>query len=263
MKIKEITSAIEESAPLRLQESYDNSGLLVGDADAEVDSALLCVDITEAVLDEALRLGAGLIISHHPVIFHPLRHITGSTYIERVVAKAIVHDIALYACHTNLDSAPDGMSFRLGNLLGLRNVVLLGEPSSVDPGAGLGIVGELPEPTELHDFLRFVKKTLDCETIRYSGGGNPEVRKVAVCTGAGASMTNDARRAGADLFISSEFRYNDFLDAAGLMTIADVGHFESEYCAIDLVFDIITKKIPTFALHKSGESVNPVNYITV
>ncbi len=261
MKIKEIISVIEEAAPLCLQENYDNSGLLVGSADAEVDSALLCVDITEAVLDEALRLGAGLIISHHPIIFHPLKHITGTTYIERVVAKAIINNVALYACHTNLDSAPDGMSRRLGNLLGLRNVVLLGEPSICDPRAGLGVVGELPEAMTLHDFLRFVKKTLNVGAVKYSGVGDPEIRRVAICTGAGASMTGHARRAGADLFVSSEFRYNDFLDAAAGMVIADVGHFESEYCAIDLVYDIITKKIPTFALHKSSESVNPVNYI--
>ncbi len=262
MRIKDITAIIEEAAPLRLQENYDNSGLLVGDEGAEVESALLCVDITEAVLDEALRLGAGLIIAHHPVIFHPLRHITGSTYIERVVAKAIVHNVALYACHTNLDNAPGGMSFRLGNLLGLRNVILLGDPPLCDPGAGYGVVGELPAAVKLLDFLRFVKETLGTGAIRYSSGGDPEIRRVAVCTGAGASLADNARRAGADLFISSEFRYNDFLDAAGGMTIADAGHFESEYCAIDLVYDIITKKIPTFALHKSSESINPVNYIT-
>lgn len=263
MRVKDITSVLEEAAPLSLQEHYDNSGLIVGDADAEIGSALLCVDITEAVLDEALRLGAGLIISHHPIIFHPLKHITGSSYIERVVARAIVHNIALYACHTNLDSAPDGMSFRLGNLLGLRDVILLGKPSQEDTRAGFGVVGELRESVGLHDFLRFVQQTLDVQAIRYSRGGPQEVRRVALCTGAGASMADDARRAGAEIFISSEFRYNDFLDAAGGMTIADVGHFESEYCVINLVYDIITKKMPTFALHKSGESVNPVNYITV
>lgn len=246
---------------MALQESYDNAGLIVGDRDAEVQSALLCVDITEAVLEEAVALGAGLIISHHPVIFHPLRHLTGSTYIERVVAEAIRHGIALYAAHTNLDSAPGGMSHRVGNLLGLENVILLGEKSPLDPQAGFGIVGDAHSEMPVSDYLIHIGNTLDAWVVRYSNPATQTVRRVAVCTGAGASMTADAKRAGADIYISSDFRYNDFLDADRDITIADVGHFESEYCAIELLFDIIRKKLPTFALHKSNNSTNPVNYL--
>ena len=105
MKVKEITAILEEAAPLFLQENYDNSGLLVGDPEAEIDSALICVDATESVVAEAAEVGAGLVLSHHPVIFHPLKRLTGGSYIERTVAEAVRRGIALYACHTNLDSA--------------------------------------------------------------------------------------------------------------------------------------------------------------
>ena len=262
MKIKDIAAALEEAAPLSLQEDFDNSGLLVGDPEAEVRSALLCVDITEAVLEEAVSVGADMVISHHPVIFHPLRHITGSTYIERVVAGAIARGIALYASHTNLDSAPDGMSHRLGNLLGLKNVsIMVPSLSSCRDMAGSGIVGEPGTESGMMEYLSYIKSTLGLKVLRYSSITRQRVTRVALCTGAGGSFMNAAKASGAELYISSDFRYNNFLDADRDMVIADVGHFESEYCAIDLLYDIIRKKFPTFALHKSKMSTNPVNYL--
>ena len=117
-RVKDIAAAIEEVVPLRWQESYDNAGLIVGDPEAEISSALLCVDISEEVVDEAIALGAGMIIAHHPIIFKAIKRLTGSSWVERVVTKAIKHDIALYACHTNLDSAPEvGTSHYLARLL--------------------------------------------------------------------------------------------------------------------------------------------------
>ncbi len=262
MKVKEITAILEEAAPLFLQESYDNSGLLVGDPEAEIDSALICVDATESVVAEAAEVGAGLVLSHHPVIFHPLKRLTGGSYIERTVAEAVRRGIALYACHTNLDSAPEGMSRMLGNLLGLRNVILL-EPTATEmSGSGFGIVGEPEHVLPTEEFLRTVRDRLSLKCIRYSGITRPTVRRAALCTGAGASMMSAAKRAGADVYLSADFKYNDFLDADRELVIADIGHFESEYCAIDLIYEIIRKKMPTFALHKSMRSVNPVNYLT-
>ena len=208
MKIREIVAPLEEFAPLALQEHYDNAGLIVGDPDNEADAALVCVDVTEAVLEEAVERGAGLVIAHHPLVFHPLKRLSRTTYIERAVRRAVREGIAVYACHTNLDSAPQGMSYALGRQLGLQEMELL------TPSAG-----------------------------------------------AGASMMADARRSGADLYISADFRYNDFLDADNDLVIADVGHFESEYCAIGLICEIIRKKITNFALHRSERSVNPVNYL--
>lgn len=260
IKIKEITSAIEESAPLALAEGFDNPGLIVGHDDAEISSALLCVDITEEVMDEAEALGVGMIISHHPIIFHPLKRLTGSTYVQRVVERAIKAGIALYACHTNLDAVKGGMSYRVAEMLGVRGLRLLTVNNPAYPDAGFGVVGELEEAMAVEDFFALMKQKLNLSVIRYSDPCRETIRKVALCTGAGASLIDTAAATGADIYIAADFKYNDFLDADRRLIVADIGHFESEYCAIDLLFDIITKKISTFALHKSAESRNPINY---
>lgn len=125
MTVNDITKAIEEVAPLPLQEAYDNAGLQVGDRNMTVTSALICLDITEGVLNEAIAMGANLVISHHPLIFSGLKSITGKNYIERIVLAAIKHDIALYAAHTNLDSAVNGVNFKLAQIIGLQQIRIL------------------------------------------------------------------------------------------------------------------------------------------
>lgn len=125
MQIKEIVKVIETFAPPALQESYDNAGLIVGDAEHSVSAALITVDVTEKIIDEAIDKGAGLIISHHPVIFGGLKKLTGRTYVERIVLKAIKNDIALFSAHTNLDKAWGGVNFKVAERLGLENVRIL------------------------------------------------------------------------------------------------------------------------------------------
>lgn len=261
MKIKEIAAALEEAAPLLLQESYDNSGLLVGDPEADVRSALICVDVTEETVAEAAALGAGLILSHHPVIFHPLRHLTGSTYIERAVGESLRRGIALYACHTNLDSAPNGMSWRLAAELGIGALRVLEPAAGKGEGAGFGVVGELPDAVPTLDYLRGVGRRLGVGALRHSAVVHERVRRVAVCTGAGGSLIGEALRAGAELYLTADLKYNDFMTPSGRLTVADIGHFESEYCAIELLFDIFSKNLRTFAVRKSGCSCNPVSYL--
>lgn len=260
MKISEIISVIEQAAPISTQESYDNSGLIVGSADADTQSALLCVDITESVLDEAIAKGCGLIISHHPIIFHPLKRLNGSNYVERIVMRSISHNIALYACHTNLDQMTGGLSYRLAADLGVINLRVLSSKSQTDNEIGFGVIGELPQPIATEDLLRFIKTKVGTGAIRHSALSGQMVKRVAICTGSGGSLIEQAKNVGADIYISADFRYNDFLDADNSIIIADIGHFESEYCAIDLLYDIITKKITTFALHKSENSANPIHY---
>lgn len=260
MKVRDIAAAIEESAPLAIQEGFDNSGLIVGSSDDEVGSALIAVDITEEVMDEAERLGVGMVISHHPIIFHALKRLNGTTYVQRVVERAIRKGIALYACHTNLDAVRGGMSYQLAEMLGVGGLTLLSH-SAADPEAGFGVVGELPKPVAAMDFMRHMKERLGLQVIRHSDICRDTISRVSVCTGSGASLIDAAARAEADIYIAADFKYNDFLDADSRLIIADIGHFESEYCAIDLLYDIITKKITTFALHKSEHSRNPVNYI--
>lgn len=259
MKVKDITSVIEEFAPLSLQESYDNSGLIVGSPDTEVNSALICVDITEAVLEEAVGLGCDMIISHHPILFSPLKKISDNTYIERVVVRAIKNDIVLYASHTNLDSATEGMSWRLAEQLGISNLRTLS--TTISESVGFGVIGTLPEEQTPEGFLRKVRKQLHIGAIRHNDFYKDKIRKVALCTGSGGSLIEQAIASGADIYLSADFKYNNFLDADERIIIADIGHFESEYCSIDLLYDIITKKIPTFALYKSHKARNPINYL--
>lgn len=261
MKVREVAAAIEEFAPLRLQETYDNSGLNVGSPDQEVTGVLLCVDVTEAVVDEALRFGANLIVSHHPLLFHPLRQIVGADASQRIAARCILSGIALYAAHTNLDSADGGMSHVLGREIGLRGMRVLVPNADGVAGAGFGVVGELERPAALTDCLREVKRKLHCGAIRYSDPCRETVSRVALLTGAGASFIGEAVAAGADLYLSADFKYNDFYTPDGRIVVADIGHFESEYCAIGLLFDIITKKIANFAVRRSERSVNPINYL--
>lgn len=125
MKIKEIVDALERFAPLPLQDDFDNAGLQVGLTEVEATGALLCLDITEAVVDEAIALGFNLVISHHPLIFKPLKSITGKTYQERCIIKALSYGVTIYSAHTNLDNANKGVSFKMAEKLGLRNVRVL------------------------------------------------------------------------------------------------------------------------------------------
>lgn len=125
MKIKEIVNALEIFAPLPLQDGFDNAGLQIGLTDAEATGALLCLDVTEAVVDEAITLGYNLIVSHHPLIFKGYKSITGRDYVERCILKAVKNDIVIFSMHTNLDNAPQGVNFKIAEIIGLKNLRIL------------------------------------------------------------------------------------------------------------------------------------------
>ena len=258
MKVRDIAAAIESFAPLSLQESYDNAGLIVGRMDDDVHKALLAVDVTEEVLAEAVAEGCDMIITHHPIIFHAMKRFNSASQTERCVEEAIRRGIVLYAAHTNLDSTPDGMSWRVAQMLGLANIAVM-QPTNAE-GAGFGVVGELAETMPSADFMRRVMERFDVKALRHSDVVKAEIRKVAICTGSGGSLIDDARKSGADIYLTADLRYNDFMRHENAIILADMGHFESEYCAIQILFDILSKKIPIFAVRKSVCSRNPVNY---
>ncbi|WP_295940429.1 Nif3-like dinuclear metal center hexameric protein [uncultured Alistipes sp.] len=260
MKISELTDVIERYAPLAWQASYDNAGLIVGRPDDDVHKALLAVDVTDEVMDEAEREGCDIVITHHPIIFHALKRFNSADQAQRCVERAIRLGIALYACHTNLDSAPEGMSWRLAEMLGVGNLQVL-QPAEADSMVGFGVVGDLPAPVATVEFMRQIQRTLSVRVVRHSDIAAAEIRRIAVCTGAGASLIADARRAGADMYVTSDLKYNDFMTPDKILTVADIGHFESEYCAIQILFDILSKNLRTFAVRKSEDSRNPVNYL--
>lgn len=255
MRIKDIIAVLEEYAPLALQAGYDNSGLLVGRAEAEVSSALVCVDVTEEVMDEAVAAGAGLVISHHPLIFTPLKHLTGGSRAEQLVERAIKNNIAIYACHTNLDAT--GMSRRLAQWLGLTGLEVL------EKETGFGVVGTLETPEPAEDFLRRVTERLSLKALRYSKLTSHTVQRVALCTGAGEELLQKAVEAQADIFLTADIRHHNFVDAPALgITVADIGHYESEKCAVELLIELINKIFPTFAVRPSATEHNPVTYLT-
>ena len=167
MVLKEIIDIIESVAPRRQQEAWDNSGLQVGDVSREIHSVLLSVDVSEAVVAEAIKEGCDMIVSHHPLLFHGLKHLTGSTPQERCVAQAIRHNIAIYSSHTSMDKALRGVSGRMAEQLGLQDIRIL-VPSPEDSHVGLGVIGTLPKPVLWSAWLKLVQQTFGADYVRYT-----------------------------------------------------------------------------------------------
>ena len=278
LRIHEIVSAFEAVAPLALQESYDNSGLIVGEMGAQVSKALLCLDSTEAVVDEAIAKGCDLIIAHHPIVFGGLKRFTGGDYVQRAVIKAIRNNIAIYACHTNLDNVlRGGVNERIAQQLGFEAERVL-RPVAADFGsfvgigglddsevfrtAGAGVLCNLQKPMNVLDFLQHVKAKMGVEVVKYTKCDVEMVSKVAICGGAGSFLIGDALRAGADAFITSDVKYHEFFDAEGKMLLCDIGHYESEKYTIDLFSNILSAKFPKFATIFAGTITNPIDYLT-
>ena len=266
MKVKEITDAIEQYAPLRLQEEWDNAGIQVGDPDADVKGVLLCTDATEAVVAEAISRGFNLVIAHHPLIFRGLKKIMGRTPVERAVAMAIKHDITIYSAHTNMDSAWQGVSFRMADKIGLTGVHFL-DANDVDPygdssatTAGCGVIGDIT-PMTAREVLQRVKAAFEVGAVRYSGDGDTIVSRVALCGGAGGFLLDKAVARGAQLYVTADMRYHDFLDNNRRIVVADIGHYESEHFTKEIFLEIIQKKSPNFAVAFARNETNQVNYL--
>jgi dinuclear metal center YbgI/SA1388 family protein len=364
MKLRELTSFLEEFAPLAYQEDYDNSGLIVGNQNMEVSGALISLDCTESVIDEAIQLGFNLIISHHPIVFKGLKKFNGNSYVERVVMKAIKHDIAIYAIHTNLDHIMQGVNKKICEKLDIRKVSILKVKEGIlkklvtfcpiadadnvrkalfEAGAGMignysecsfnvegtgtfkagsgadpyvgeigkqhhesevrieviypvnmergiiaslvevhpyeevaydiyplsnglqevgsGMIGNLESDWDELEFLKFVKEKLGAKLIRHTEMRSKKIRRVAVCGGSGSFLLQNAINAGADIFITADFKYHEFFDAEGKLIIADVGHFESEQFTQELLLELITEKFRNFALRLTSQNTNPINYL--
>jgi dinuclear metal center YbgI/SA1388 family protein len=259
--VQDITSMLESVAPPHLQESYDNSGLIVGRPETAVTGILFCLDSTEEVIEEAVRRGCNMVVAHHPIVFRGLKRFNGSSYVERTVIRAIREDVAVYAIHTNLDNVYfRGVNSKIAEKLGLTDTaILLLKPGQEQAGAGL--VGNLNTPMDETDFLHHVRNAMNAPCIRHTRLLGRSVSRVAVCGGAGSFLLSDAVRAGADAFVSADFKYHEFFDAEDKLIVADIGHFESEQYTIQLLFDIIREKYPTFALHLTEVRTNPVYYL--
>lgn len=262
--LADIVGCIEDFASPGIQEKWDNTGwqLCPLPASTPCTGAMLCLDVTPEVVAEAKAEGCNLIISHHPLIFKGLRHITGASPVERAVISAISGGVAVYSSHTALDSASEGVSHRLGSMLGLTGMRVLA-PQDGSLTTGLGIVGDYPEAPGIGEFIERVKEVYGAPVVRRSAGreGQERVCRVALCSGSGGEFIGDAIAAGADAYITSDTRYHDFVDHGKEILMVDTGHFESEICTKSIFSDIISEKFPTFAVRQSRAEQNPVRYV--
>lgn len=364
MKIKEIVSALERFAPLPLQDGFDNAGLQIGLTEAEATGALLCLDVTEPVIDEAIAHGCNLIISHHPLIFKGYKSITGKDYVERCILKAIRNDIVIYSAHTNLDNAAGGVNFKIAEKIGLKNVQILepkensllklvtfvpsaqadtvrktlfnagcgtignydscsyntkgegtfraGEGTNPFCGSigelhheeevrietivpafrkaeatrallaahpyeepafdlyplhntwtqvGSGVVGELDSCESELEFLKRIKKTFEVGCLKHNKLSGREIKKVALCGGAGSFLLPQAIRSGADVFITGEIKYHDYFGHEEEILMAEIGHYESEQYTKEIFYSIIREVCPNLVLQQSKVNTNPIKYL--
>jgi len=257
MKVKDIISTIESFAPLSIQERWDNSGLCVGSPEDEVHSVLLGLDCTPELVDEAIACGADMIVTHHPLIFSGLKNISPENMVGAAVIKAIKAGISIYAAHTSADKVLAGVSGAMAARLGLTDVEILDEDGD---GTGLGVVGNLPEPLPAEEMTRLVKEKFGLKVLKSSRPLEGMISRVAMCGGSGRSLIGAAMKSGAQLYVSGDISYHDFFTDKGFM-IMDIGHYESEIEIVDILFSLIKKNFPTFAVRITQNiNSNPIYY---
>jgi dinuclear metal center YbgI/SA1388 family protein len=264
MQISQLIRFLNEIAPEQFQESYDNAGLITGHPDMEVKGVLVALDCIETIVDEAIHLGCNVIVAHHPIVFSGMKRFNGSNYVERTIIKAIKNDIAIYAIHTNLDNVfVSGVNTKIAEKLTLQNIEILApKPDLIygDHQVGAGMSGYLPSAMKPQDFFAFVKDKMELTTFKHTAVCKNSISKVAFCGGSGGFLLNASKRANADVFITSDYKYHEFFDANDEIIIIDIGHFESEKYTIDLLYDLIINNFSTFATHYTKIITNPIKY---
>lgn len=240
MQVETIAQMIEELAPLSLAMDFDHVGLMVGDSRAAVSKVLIALDLTEAVVEEAVAKGAEMIIAHHPFLFDPLFSVTDKTVKGRIVMQLIKNNIAYYAAHTNMDIAKGGINDYLFDLLKLKDREIL-EPVSEDDG--LGRIGCLDHAMDPDSFLRYVKTCLGCSRVLYTGQ-TQTIHRVAICSGSGTSLAERAVALGADALITADMKYSVAQALEGIpLLLVDCGHYGTEHFFCDIVANLLTDKV--------------------
>ena len=254
MILKDILQIINELCPFSLQEEWDNSGMQVGDLDADIQKVLVAFDLTEEVLNEAAEKEVDLILTHHPFFFKGIRQIDMSAAKGRMIRGLIEYDIALVSCHTNLDKVGYGVSAVLGQQLGLsecRPFIAEGED------IGFGVIGQIAEPMPLADFADQVKDSLHIPMVRVVGDETQPVQTVAAMGGAGSDFMAEAKAMGADVYVTADLKYHDGQMAAEMgLALIDAGHFETEAAVLVPFMEKLAKAMPevTFELAENVSS---------
>ena len=233
----------------------------IGLTETEVSGALLCLDVNERIIDEAVRKGCNLIVSHHPLLFRGLKTISDLTDVQRTVRKAIQQDICVVSMHTNMDNAKGGVNFRIAQKLGLQEVVFFASKTVDGIEAGSGVIGTLPEAMASDDFVILVKKAFEVECARCNQLLQRPVRKVAICGGAGDFLLDDAVKAGADAFITGEMHYHQYFGYEQQIQICVIGHYESEQFTTEVFQEIIREHCPEVKTVIAETNTNPILYL--
>ena len=254
-------SALERFAPLPLQEGWDNAGLQVGLTEAEVSGALLCLDVNERIIDEAVAKGLNLVVSHHPLLFRGLKTIGDGDYVQRTVLKAIRNGITVVSMHTNMDNAHGGVNYKIAEKLGLTDVRFMALKTVDGVEAGSGVVGELPEEMAADDFVLMVKRVFGVECAMCNELLRRKIRRVAICGGAGDFLLDDAVRAGADAFITGEMHYHVYFGREQQLQICVIGHYQSEQYTSEVFREVIEEACPGLPLHIAETCTNPIYYL--
>ena len=261
MKIRQVLDALEQFAPLPLQESWDNAGLQLGLTEADVSGALLCLDVNEKIVDEAIRKGCNLIVSHHPLLFRGLKQISGADYVQRCVIKALKNDVVVVSMHTNMDNALGGVNWKIAERLGLQNSRFFAQKTIDGVEAGSGVIGELPSEMAADDFVLLLKRQFDVECAQCNELLRRPIRKVAICGGAGDFLLDDALRQGADAFITGEMHYHQYFGYEQRLQICVIGHYQSEQYTAEIFRDIINKECPGVRTEIAETNTNPIHYL--
>ncbi len=255
-KVKDIAEYIEILAPKTLAESWDNVGLMVGDFEKDVKSVFICLDITSENVQKAASIGADMIISHHPLIFSPIKRVIESDVSGSIIHSLIKNDISAYSAHTNLDNASGGTNDALADKLGLENVRRFTDEEGLDemgnPVDNIGRIGVLPTPIPIEDFVSLTKSVLGCTSVKYVGTPGDYVKKVALCSGAGGDGIYTAYRAGADVYVTADVRHHEAQLAHELgMNLIDAGHFETENTICEFMKEYLQKGFPDLKIISS------------
>jgi len=246
VQVKDVYDFLKTIAPEKMAMEGDNVGFLAGTSDTVISKILVCLDITNGVITEALETGAQLIVAHHPVFFS-LKSVTDMDITGKKVVRMLAGGISCICMHTNLDAVSGGVNDTLAVAVGIadetRNAEPLSDTVRLETGEviSLGRVGYLKKPCSMSSFLETLKKSLSANGLRYYDAGH-DVYKIAIASGSGGSNWDDAVKSGCDTFITAELKYHTFLDAMELgINLIDGGHF----CTENVVSDVLAKKIST------------------
>ena len=260
MKCCDIIAKLEELSPVSFAADWDNPGLMVGRPDKDVQRVYIALDATDAAIAKAIEYDCEMIITHHPMIFRPIKSVTGDDFVGRRILKLARHDVCCYAMHTNFDVM--GMADAAADTLGLKNPQVLDVTYDDEISKeGFGRVGELPNAMTLRDYAEYVKKAFDLEVVKVFGDLDRAIESVAICPGGGGSVLNAAISSGADVFIAGDIDYNPGIDAVARgMAVIDAGHFGTEKLFMPYIKDYLNRELPGLGV-ATHEHAKPCSFI--